>query len=308
MPDDRFFHKRLGHSAKVNSLTDFEFRVWVQYQLSADDCGVMRHAAVAVQADNDALAARPVKAVQRALDRLVAVGLLLEFAHQGLAYVCQGDWQNFQRIRYPRPAMHPCPSSAILAKCTSETMALFRIRHGKRAEQPLQNSGDSAEESPQSSGNIPEPAPQSSGNLPVPSPQVSGKVSETFPSPTRAGVYERHTANGNGLRQEATARARAVTGSGVMAGALPRDHVRHAHCGRVCVPEFLHAEFLPKLGGDADARLQAFYVATLAAIPDDQDIGDEPPKFWRAHFARAFGIVAPTGPKGLTVEELLADD
>lgn len=100
----------------------------------------------------------------------------------------------------------------------------------------------------------------------------------------------------------------ALQGGGVMAGALPREHLRHAHCGRVCVPDFLHGEFLPKLGGDADARLRAFYVATLAAISDEQDIGDEPPKFWRAHFARAFGLVAPTGPKALTVEELLAND
>ena len=51
-------HPRLGHSAKVAGLTDFEYRVWNQYLLSADDFGVMRATAVKLQADNDALAER----------------------------------------------------------------------------------------------------------------------------------------------------------------------------------------------------------------------------------------------------------
>ena len=89
MPDDRFFHKRLGHSAKVNILTDFEFRVWTQYQLSADDCGVLREAAIAIQADNDSLAARSTKLVQRALAELVNIGLLLRFTHQEQSFLCQ---------------------------------------------------------------------------------------------------------------------------------------------------------------------------------------------------------------------------
>jgi hypothetical protein len=165
MPDDRFFHKRLGHSAKVNSLTDFEFRVWTQYVLSADDCGVLRYNAVTIQADNDALAAKPAKAVLRALDRIVDAGLLIPFEHQGQRYVCQRDWQDFQKVRFPRPTIHPCPPTEVLQQCTSATVALFRIRHG--ADSVRTRSDD-------------------------------GATTEVSPTPARAGGREWLTANGGG--------------------------------------------------------------------------------------------------------------
>jgi hypothetical protein len=165
MPDERFFHKRLGHSAKVNSLTDLEFRVWAQYQLSADDCGVIRHSPIPLQADNDSLAARSPRLISRAIDQIVTVGLLLTFIHQKQKYLCQGDWQNFQHVRYPRSTVNPCPPAEILAKCTSETRGLFRIRHGE----------------------IPEVSPENFGEVP-----------ETSPAPAGAGGREWLTANGYG--------------------------------------------------------------------------------------------------------------
>jgi hypothetical protein len=84
-----------------------------------------------------------------------------------------------------------------------------------------------------------------------------------------------------------------------MAGALPRDHVRHIQpCGRVCVPEVLHGALIRQVGGDsalADLTLRAFYPRVLADIPDDQPIGDEPFTFWRKHFAATFASAAPVG-------------
>lgn len=70
-------------------------------------------------------------------------------------------------------------------------------------------------------------------------------------------------------------------GAGVMAGSLPRDHLRHAWCGDVCVPDFLHGDFVRALRlPDADAVLRAFYTETLADL--EGPIGDDPVKFWRA--------------------------
>lgn len=128
MPVDRFFHPRAGHSRKVNSLTDFEFRVWWTYELAADDYGVMRRSAVVLQAANDSLAKRSIRVVDRGLDRVVEVGLLVPFEHQGERYVCQLDWQDFQKVRYPRESHQPSPPAVILAKCSGETSDLFQRR------------------------------------------------------------------------------------------------------------------------------------------------------------------------------------
>ena len=71
MPADRFLHARLGHSAKVSSLSDLEYRVWTTYVLAADDFGVLRADAVAFQAAHDALRERPVRAITGCIARLV---------------------------------------------------------------------------------------------------------------------------------------------------------------------------------------------------------------------------------------------
>jgi hypothetical protein len=74
---------------------------------------------------------------------------------------------------------------------------------------------------------------------------------------------------------------RARTGSGVMAGALPRDHIRHSWCSeRICVPDFLHGRFSRALGGEtADGMLKAFYAETVEHLPGGP-IESDPVKFW----------------------------
>lgn len=130
MPVDRFFHPRAGHSTKVTSLTDLEFRVWWTYVMAADDYGVMRCSAVTIQAVNDALAQQSRHRVDGALKRLVSVGLLTAFEHQDRLYVCQLTWQDFQKVKYPRESMEPLPTPEVLEKCSKRTRALFAQHSG----------------------------------------------------------------------------------------------------------------------------------------------------------------------------------
>ena len=114
MPDDRLFHLALGHSEKVNRLTDFERGVWFIYKLAADDFGVMRYSALPLQDAARWLEQKTAKVVLRALERLCEVGLIAKFTHQGQVYVYQHDWQTWQKITHPRQTKQPRPDARSL--------------------------------------------------------------------------------------------------------------------------------------------------------------------------------------------------
>lgn len=130
MPDDRFFHKCLGHSEKVNSLTDFEDLVWRSYVLAADDFGLMRFSANALRADNDRLGRKPHKVVERALEAVRKVGLIRTFIHQEFTYCYQHNWQDYQKITYPKRTVNPHPPVDAILQCTDNTRWLFQIFPG----------------------------------------------------------------------------------------------------------------------------------------------------------------------------------
>ena len=186
MPADRLLHARLGHSAKVSSLSDLEYRVWTTYVLGADDFGVMRAAAVAFQAAHDALCSRPAKAIERCIERLVEVGLVAAFAHQGSRYLYQADWQDFQRVRYPLRTMQPLPAAA--EQVSAKTRHLWSVHPG----------GVKVPALPKSSRRIPGRFPENSGNPPEKVPDDSRTVPGTFPSHARSC----ETANGLWPREE----------------------------------------------------------------------------------------------------------
>ncbi len=70
-----------------------------------------------------------------------------------------------------------------------------------------------------------------------------------------------------------------------------KDHIAHAACGRVCVPAFLHREFVRALGGTeamADDRLRDWYAGVFDAIDSDAPVESDAPKFWRPRFQGTF--------------------
>lgn len=133
MPDDRFFHKRAGHSDKVNSLTDFEELIWRYYVLSADDFGLMKLGPDQIRADNERAARKPLKAVASALDRVVAVGLVHRYEHQGRVYIYSRNWQEYQKVDYPREAQCPCPPPEEIDTCLIATQMLFGVFPGGKS-------------------------------------------------------------------------------------------------------------------------------------------------------------------------------
>ena len=120
MPSDRLFHPRLGHSVKVSSLSDLEYRVWTTYVLAADDFGVLRASPVAIQAASTALEQRPSRTMTKCLDRLIAVDLVRTFTHQGDRYLYQPDWQEFQKVRFPARTMYPLPLDTEVSALTAQ--------------------------------------------------------------------------------------------------------------------------------------------------------------------------------------------
>ncbi len=148
----------------MTSLSHLESRVWTQYVLSADDFGVMPFTPLQVQADNLALAREPIDIIQLALDRLVQVRLVGVFEHQGVRFLYQADWQDWQKIEYPRVSIRPKPASDVLKLCSVKTRKLF----GKHP-----------------------------GGTSKPSPKVSQRFPEGSPSNARARTRE--TANGTRL-------------------------------------------------------------------------------------------------------------
>lgn len=130
MAENRFLHPRLGHSFKVSALSDFEFRVWVQYLLSADDYGVMPMSPALLRGANQALAGRPDDAILGALDTIVAAQLVTKFTHQHYGYLATALWQDFQKIAHPRHTYYPLPPADVLATFSVKTRQLFKKHSG----------------------------------------------------------------------------------------------------------------------------------------------------------------------------------
>lgn len=193
MSDDRLFHRRLGHSAKVNALTDIEEIVWRTYIQAADDFGVMSFTAIELRHEHDRLMKRTDLVVQRMFERVRAVGLVHTFEHQGRIYCFQADWQEFQKVRYPFRTIHPRIPAELLRECTVATQWLHTVWPGGGRDSKLPNwmppkgwlppDWPPTPSSGTGSGTVPERVQNGSG------PHVRGRVARAFHAHTHAQIH-----------------------------------------------------------------------------------------------------------------------
>lgn len=131
MPTHRLIEKSAGTGERATALDHFGFRVWMQYQLSADDFGVCPAEAFKLQGENLALQRESSADVQAQIEILITSGLCGVFLDGTRRYLYQQDWQDYQRIKHPsKTALPPIPES-LLVQCSSNTQQLFREHHQK---------------------------------------------------------------------------------------------------------------------------------------------------------------------------------
>lgn len=130
MADDRLFHKRLGHSEKVNALSAEEELVWRTYVQEADDFGVMLMSGIEIQGGHDRFRNLKPKAVQQMLDRVLTVGLVRAFEHQSRVYCYQSDWQTYQKVRYALGTINPRIPAELLRQCDLPTQWVHTLWPG----------------------------------------------------------------------------------------------------------------------------------------------------------------------------------
>jgi hypothetical protein len=196
MPDDRLFHPRLLQSDKVDRLTDFERGVWVVSRLVCDDFGVMRFSANTLQQAARFLERKPIKAIHKALLMVRSVGLLSTFHHESRDYAYQWDWQEWQKVTYPRGTLLPKPPADALALCSAATVELFTRHPGgwgrKKPETLPERSAPVSETFPKRSENVlPKPLALAVSRSQEPKPGTL--ASEPDELTERAGRFTRET-------------------------------------------------------------------------------------------------------------------
>lgn len=131
MPANRMLHKRALAGARTNALTNLEWRVWTVYEMAADDFGVMRCHEEAWISAHPYFAREKVRALRAAIERVINSTLLGRFkAENGLTYVYQRDWQDWQKIEWPSITTNPRIPDEFLSGCSPLTQRLFTVWPG----------------------------------------------------------------------------------------------------------------------------------------------------------------------------------
>lgn len=291
MPDDRLIHRTLGHSEKINRLTDFEKLVWLIYKLAADDFGVMRFSALSLQEAARFLEQRPARTVLRGLEAVHKVELIRTFDHQGRAYCYQTDWQTWQKITHPRQTKQPAPP---LTMCDLNTRWLFS-HHPKGGKISWQAPDGFQDKNRESTGS-------QSGSPPGVSPDaLQVQVGPVFVgsgcSSGNSGVRGRGDAPGARPRMESIARQEGIG-----------KHIDHLACFPVCMSPPIARKYLPRFGGDEDA-LQAWAKDICSEWQARTERGERVPEgddfaFWSARYDEHFKQAGDNGDQRGIVEHI----
>lgn len=132
MPSYRLLHSNCRTGQKTKKLTDVEYLVWQGYMLSADDFGVCDADYTKLQGDDPRLRKKPARQVATAIETLISVGLTQVFDDGSERYLCQSDWQKWQRIKYPSDTTLPPVPAPLLARFEEKTVSLFVEHHPQR--------------------------------------------------------------------------------------------------------------------------------------------------------------------------------
>lgn len=267
MSDARVIHKKGSHGKRIIALDHLEFRVWVQYILSADDYGVMRASASVLRADNPRLEReRPEKRIDQAMATILQAGLVQSFEHQGELFWWQRDWNDYQKIRHPRETVNPWPSAEQIRTATVKQQQLFATGAALLRER---------------SGIISEIVP----------PLAGAGARETLPLTQTQTVLPPDREESPRETSLAVARPIRPTRSRGLAGNHMGCYFAPEACARgLCVPSWLGLEWAQQFADpvEAEADIRGFVIDTLARLPDGP-VGDEPKAFWRAAWKARHG-------------------
>jgi hypothetical protein len=293
MPDDRLIHLALGHSQKINALTDFERGVWLVYKLTSDDFGVMRFSAVTLQEAASWLEARPAKQVLRALETIRDTGLIQTFEHQGRTYCFQHDWQTWQKITHPRQTKQPAPP---LRDCDANTRWLMahHPRGGKL------KSWQAPGEKPESTGRKPETNREETGSKPEVLPVETGPV---FVDVGNGCV--------SGERERAATTTAIVPSRRTGLSAKPSQHGDCLAHGPVCFRPRMADKYLGRFGGN-HAAMVAWATKVCSDSQDRVEMGEPVAEgddyaFWAARYDEHFKHTAKPAASARTIQLAKSD-
>jgi hypothetical protein len=232
--------------------------------MSADEFGVMRMSGLTLQEANDAFELRPAADLEACLRELVTVKLLNVFDHQHRAYLFQWDWQDWQKIVYPRKTLQPKPP---VAPCSRNTQWLLSHWPGggniKSWQAPETFTHEDIADFPKPSEIVPKDL---SVPLAVSRSSLAVSVSrEPSPPPPR-------------------------TSAPIFAQS---EHRNHACCGVVCLHSSLFSEFVRKSRheADPDTYVRDFFAAWNERYQHrdraKDTIGEDQFDFWRKRWAES---------------------